>query len=291
MKDIPNQNETLGLTTAAGVADLVPADVFSELALEAVYAERQLAGVISATAEDLTAEAGSTVQVPYISRRTLPSSVAAGATVTAANTSVGTYSISLTKYGDRDTVQREVWEDQKIFDREDFVLNIARAFAEKVDDLCFDELETAAAGSSKTLAVAGTLTDVYDKIVECKAAMKKLKYKPGDVIFGPDVEAQLLKDTSEGIKEQNIAVSDGMVLKVAGLSAIVTPLANANAATAGMVQAIIIDRRRALGEAWGRRPDFSADYINTSDVFELVGYIRYGAAELDVNAIGHVKNP
>jgi hypothetical protein len=292
---MPNDEEILGLaaTTTTEVSTLIHDDVYSSLILEALYAARAFAGIVSATREDLTAEAGNDVQVPYMSARTAQGPIAEGVALTANASATGTYAITIEKFGDYDLVNREVFEDQTIFDENAFLRNQAEALAEKVDDLVWTELETAAAASSETLAVAGTLTDLYDQVVELKAKMKKLKVKPNFLITGPDQEAQFLKDTSEGIKLQQIQVRDGELMSVAGLPVIISPLCNANAATAGLVQAVMIDSRRAVGEAWGRRPERVVDRVTKadSDQVRLITWLRYGTDELDVNAIGHVKNP
>lgn len=290
----PDAEDILGLaaTTTTEVDSLIPEDMYSTLVLEALYAARQLAGVVSAVREDLTADAGDVVQVPFMSARSAQGPIAEGAALTATASATGTYPITVEKFGDYDLVNNEVFEDQTIFDENSFLTNQAEALAEKVDDLVFTELETAAAGSSETLAVAGTLTDLYDQIVELKAKMKKLKQKPNLIITGPDQEAQFLKDTSEGIKLQNIQVRNGELLSVAGLPVIITPLANANAATAGLIQAIMIDGRRAVGEVWGRRPQRVVDRVSgaPNDQTRLITWLRYGTDELELNAIGHVKN-
>lgn len=289
----PKQVLGLAATATSDVTDLIPEDVYSTRVLEALYAARKFAGIISAVKEDLTAKAGTIIQVPFMNRRTAQGPIAEGTALTANATTTGTYPIAIEKFGDYDLVNREVFEDQTIFTQEDFIRNMGEALAEKVDDLVYTELETAVAGSTETLAVAGTLTDLYDQVVELKAKMKKLNENPSHLLIGPDQEAQFLKDTSEGIKFQQISVREGELLAVAGLEVIVSSLANANAATAGLVQAIMIDARRALGEAWGRRPDTTVDAVSKieSDQVKIVTWIRYGTASLDLNAIGHVTNP
>lgn len=290
-----NPKQVLGLaaTASSDVTDLIPEDVYSTRVLEALYAARKFAGIISAVKEDLTAKAGTTVQVPYINRRTAQGPIAEGASLTANATTTGTYPIAIEKFGDYDLVNREVFEDQSVFTQEDFIRNMGEALAEKVDDLVYTELETAVAGSTETLAAAGVLTDLYDQVVELRAKMRKLKMVPSHLIIGPDQNAQFLKDTSEGIKHEQISVREGQVLTVAGLEVIESPLANANASTLNMVQAIMIDARRALGEAWGRRPDTTVDAVSKaeSDQVKIVTWIRYGTSTLDLNAVGHVKNP
>lgn len=288
-----NDDDVLGLTDTTDVADLIPADVFAAQVLDALYAERKFEGLIAGVNVDLTAKAGSVVQVPFMGRRTAQGPISPGGTLTANDSTFGTYPITVQKFGDYDRVQNEVFEDQDVFDVNDFTTNMGKALAERIDNEVYDALEAATPGSTETLAAAGVLTDLYDQIVELKAKMEKLNVKPSHVIIGPDQNAQFLKDTSEGIKLQSITVRDGQVVAVAGLPVINSSLANANTATAGAVQAIIIDRSRAVGEAWGRRPSMTVDRTTEapSDITRLVAWLRYGTDVMDTNAIGHVKNP
>jgi len=280
-------------TIASDVDDLIPADVYSTLVLEALYARRAFAGIVAAVEEDLTARAGNVVQVPYISPRTAQGPIAEGTALTENATSTGTYPITLQKFGDADLVNAEVWEDQTIFQREDFINNMGQALAVNVDQQVYDALEAATPGQSKVLTTEGVYTDLYDRIVELKQALKAAKYSPSHLLIHPDQEAQFLKDTDEGIKLGQIAVRDGELLRVAGLAVIVSPLANAVTTTFDEVQGIVIDRSRALGEAWGRRPNTKVDEMSESlkDQVRLVTWLRYGTAVLDTGAIGHIVNP
>lgn len=290
---MPNDEQTLGLTDTTDVATLIPADVFSAQVLDALYAERKFEGLLAGVQVDLTAKAGNVVQVPFIGARTAQGPIAPGGALTATDSSFGTYPITLDKYGDYDRVQNEVFEDQDAFDVNAFTTNMGKGLAERIDQEVYDVLEAATAGSTETLAAAGVLTDLYDQIVELKAKMEKLKVKPSHVIIGPDQNAQFLKDTSEGVKLLQIQVRDGLVVAVAGLPVVMSPLANANTATAGAVQAIIIDKSRAVGEAWGRRPNMTVDRTTEapSDITRLIAWLRYGTDVMDLTAIGHVKNP
>lgn len=292
---MPHPDQVLGLvdTLPADVAAQIPSDVYSDFILEGLYAARQLAGILAATEEDITAGDGDTVQVPFIDARAAQGPVSAGAALTATKSVTGTYSMVLGKYGDFEQIAREVFKDQSNFREPDFVRAQFLGLAEKVDDLVYTELETAtiAASHRKDLATKGVLTDVYDKIVEVRAALLTDKVKPTHVIVHPDVETQLLKDTSQGVKFESIRVANGRLLEVAGLTAVVTPLANANAATVNLVQAVVIDKSRAVGEAWGRRPEFLRDFSQIEkDLVKLVTWIRYGTSDLDVKAIGRVTN-
>lgn len=290
-----NDDKVLGLAATNAATDaavVIPDDVYGSLVLEAVYANRQLVGIVGATQENLVGVAGDRVRIPVIPARTGQGPIAEGTALTDTATTFTVKTVILDKYGDYDIVNREVFEDS-IFDEGAFVKNIAAALAETIDQAAFDVLEAVTPGSSEALATAGTLTDFYTQVVECKAAMEAAKVKPTHIIMAPSQAAQLLKDTNQGIVYDNIKVAGGKVLEVAGLEAVVTPLANANAATLNMVQAIIIDKSRALGEAWGRRPETVVDKqtLAEKDQVRIITWLRYGVDALDTAAIGHVVNP
>lgn len=291
---MPDADEVLGLTGVADVVDQIPDDVYADAVLEATYAERELTGIVSAVRENLQGRAGDTVKVPYIARRAAQGPVAAGGALAATAESTGVYAIQLKKFGDYDKIENEALEDQTNFDIDAFARNQAAALAEKVDQLVYDELETAAAANVITLAAADSLSDLYDKIVDAKAAMERQKgYKPSHVILGPDQVGQLLKDKDEGIKVMQIVAKDGEVTRVAGLTVVKTALANPDTSDLDAVQAIVIDKRRAVAEVWGRPPNLTVDRVSDAptDETRLITWIRYNAGELDPKATAHITNP
>lgn len=288
--------DVLGLTALSDVTNLVPRDLYSTQVLLALYAVRMFAGIISVVREDMTAGPGSTVKVPTISPRVAQGPISEGSALTATATTTSVYAITLAKYGDYDLVNKEVFHDQTIFSQADFITNIGNGLGEKVDQVVYDALKngTPASGNTATLAVAGTLTDLYAKIVTVRAGMKKNKVRPDFLLLGPDQEAQFLQDTNQGVRlAQTIVGPDGVLQILAGLKVIVSPLANSNTSAASRVQAILIDSKRAVGEAWGRRPDTIVDELSLSqnDQVKLVTWLRYGCAVLDPKAFGQVTNP
>lgn len=292
----PGPEHILGLAATnvgTDAAAAVPADVYATFVLEALYAERKFEGLVAATTEDLTAEAGDTVKVAALAARTAQGPIAEGTALTDNASSISVVPITLSKYGDYDLVNAEVFEDQKLFDSGDFLRNMGRALAEAIDQTAYDALEGAAAVHTEALATAGVYADLYDKVVDLKKKMEGAKLRPSHLIIHPDQEAQFLKDTSEGIKLTQIDASAGNVSMVAGLSVVVSPLANAQSATLSEVQAIVIDSSRALGEVWGRRPDTTVDDVSRRefDQVKLVTWLRYGNAVLEAAAVGHIKNP
>lgn len=290
---MPTPSQVLGLTTLAEVGTLVPTDVYSTQVLEALYEARILSGIVSAVREDLTGEAGNVVQVPFMDRRTAQGPIAPGECLNPVATVTGTYPITLQKFGDYDLIQNEVFEDQDAFSQQDFVNALGEGLAEKADRLLYEALIGATPGQTVALASSGDLTDFYAKVVALKAAMRATPgIRPSHLIVGPQQEAAILTDTDQGIKYDSIAVRNGDVLTVAGLEVIVVPWGNENVEDADAVQAVVIDSRRAVGEAWGRRPDSVVDRVSKAecDQTKVVTWMRYGVAVLDEDAIGHITN-
>lgn len=281
--------ETLTSTGNWGTA--VPDDVYSSILLDQLYETRSLAGV-ALMGGDLSGQAGSTVKVPYLSGVSAPSATSEGDAVASVQPAINFATVTLDKYMVHFELTRELLEDQMLVDQGQFLRWQAQAIAERQDIDVFTELNGATPGQSQTLATAGDLADVYDQIVELKADLRGAKYAPDSVIIHPDVEAQLLKDTSEGVKFGQLNVQNGEVLSIAGMRAYVTPHANANAATSNLVQAVVLDSSRAIAEAWGRRPMTIVDEFTKADEDEvrLITSIRWGVDEVDTGAIGHVTN-
>lgn len=278
------------MATYASISGIDP-DGVSNFVLQALYEARTLAGVVSAVREDITAEAGDVVRVAALGATTVGTQNTPGGALAANDTGITNVAITLQKHFTRENVPTEVFEDQDPITEALLLTGHATALAQQTDIDVFAALDAATPGQSKTLATKGDLTDVYAKIVDLKAALKAAKVNPDLCIVHPDVEAQLLKETAEGVKNRSITLgADGSVATVAGLRLLVTAHANANAATVNLVQAVVIDSRRAVGEAWGRRPDTKTDFDLDTDAYEYLCTVRYGASVIDTASVGHVVN-
>lgn len=279
-------------TSTTEAAEAIPSEVFADLLLEAAYAPTNLRGAVAATTVDLTARAGDTVSVLAMPTRSA-STVSEGTAVSDSSDDPTETTISLTKWGSMNVVTRETLEDSAVIDRNAYAANIMAALADQVGSRIATKLVDATPGSSEDLNTGGNLSDIYERIVDLKQALKANNMSPDTLLVHPDITAQFLKDEREGIVGGQIQVADGEVGSVAGLNVIESSHFNALNTTSGDEMATVIDSSRALGDAWGRRPELIVDEMTNADTDEvrLIGWMRYETEVIDTTAVGHVQNP
>ncbi len=280
-------------TSTTEAAEAIPSEVFSDLLLEALYAQDNLRGAVAASTVDLTARAGDTVSVIAMPRRSA-STVTEGSAVSDSADDPTETTIQLTKWGTRNDVTRETFEDS-ILTQNMFVANNMAALGEQVTSRIATKLVDATPGQSVNLATAGTLDDFYEKVVDLKQAMKGATnpVDPDMLLVHPDMTGQILKDARDGVIGQSIRTQNGNVMSVAGLEVVENNQFNALNNTSGDEMAVIIDSSRAVGEAWGRRPETIIDETTSADSDEVrtISWMRYETEVIDTNAVGHVQNP
>ena len=275
-------------------ADWIPADVYSKVIIQAAKEGRKLAGIIAAVKENLKAGQGDTIQVRYVPRRTAQGPIAEGAALTSTDTTVGTYSITVQKYGD----YVELSDESIYYTSGDIRGQILQAMADgwalKLDELVYNAIATATPGSTVTLSTAGDESELYGAIVELKAQMEA-KHIPADdliLIIHPTVEAILAKETSLGVRGQMVKFdNNGNLQSVAGVKTIVTSVANEWSSDLNAVLAVMIAKSRAVGEVWGKPLKFWEWYDGTTNMYKDGYWAYYGVAAMDTDGIGHIINP
>lgn len=280
------------LTTTTQTAEWIPTETWAKLILEGAWEARKLSPAVAAVSYNKNAGEGSNIEVRYFPARTAQGPITEGNALSATSSDPTVKAITIAKYGDYDLVTGETFEDTSDDFKARLVNSMGYAIGEKLDDIVYTELETATPGSSKTLTTKGDGTSLYDKVVELRGDMLAAKVRPDTLIIHPDYEASLLKETVQGVRGNMVTVgNDGHIDRVAGLNVIVSAAANASAATTHIVQAIVIDSTRAVGEAYGRPLEFkTAEPDIEYDRTKVVCWIRYGADELDTAGIGHIVN-
>ena len=281
------------LTTTTQTAEWIPTETWAKLILEGAWESRKLAGIVSAVEYDKNAGEGTNIEVRFFPARSAQGPISEGNALTATSSDPTVKAITIAKYGDYDLVTGETFEDTSDNFKVRLANSMSHAISEKLDALVYAELETAVEGYTATLTTAGTITELYDKVVELRGDMLGGKVKPDTLIIHPDMEAAFAKETSQGVRGMMVNFgNDGNLSKVAGLNVVVSAAANANTTTTTEVQAIVIDSSRAVGEAYGRPLEFkTAEPDIEYDRTKVVCWIRYGTAELDTEGIGHVINP
>ena len=257
-------------------------EVFSKLVLEGAQEERKLSEVVAASVENLKAGSGSTVKITYFPARTAEGPIAEGDSVTGSASTMESFSVVIGQYADYDFLNGfslfEAGDDVKIA-----LLNaMGKGFAAKFDATVYaamaDETDTPV---TKTLVIADGLAKLVDAIVDAKAEMAKIGAKPEYVLMGPVQEAELLKLTLEGMPAAGLmVVTEGELKRIAGLKAIVTTQFP-DTYVDGEIQAIVLDKSRAVAEAYGMRPTFEEKRDEASNTYKEYVWAYYGVSVLD----------
>lgn len=139
--------------------------------------------------------------------------------------------------------------------------------------------------------------DLYDKIVDLEAAMRAAGYFRGVdpiLIISPTVAAYL--KYKDGLNMPSYIASsvrmDGLKLAQIGNIRVIESCHANSCATSATVQAILLDPSRAIGEAWGKRPEFKIDDDPIECESQKIVFRMWAAfSVLDNAAIGHILNP
>jgi hypothetical protein len=314
MKDL------IELTTTTETTSWIPVDSYADLILEGAVAYGQLSGVITAVNHDFTGCQGKIIQVRSVNKRTAQDlGAVTGKTdcLSATSQTVTTYSITLKVLGDYDEVG-ETALFQTCGDLKAQILNeMAKGIAEKQDQDIITELLTAGGVPSVSFSLAsamkcftnypnwvtrasghasaiwGAANNLYDGIVHSVGSMRNNAYEPDYLILNPNVAAFLKINYDNRMLDAMIDYdkATGKLTRVAGLKVIETPHAETCKVTSAATMAIVIDSSRAVGEAWGKRPQYTEVYEPECLYFKEVISLFWAAGRLDPLAIGHIRNP
>jgi len=301
---------------AGGIGAWIPSEHFADLILEGVYQKGQLAGKITALNYDMGAGKGNVVNVRYVSKRNnvqeISSCVTGSSCLSAASTTFGDYPITIKMQGDYDIVcdfamwkstgdgysqianemsnSLAAWRDLKIW--EDLCNHWASAAAQTT---------TCSWSSSRTTdTCCNYCFDIYNAIIDSRQYLYGQGYNPDTVIIHPYAASYLyFKENGNPPAVQDIMPllkygEDGHIRSIAGMRVIEAKAAvadDADPSDGGDELAFVIDSKRALGEAWGKRPTFTKDYIPECNNYKMVVWEYWGHDGLDTNAISVISNP
>ena len=313
MKDL------IQLTTETETTTWIPADSYADLIFEANVCYGQLSGVITCVDHDFGACEGKIIQVRSVPARTAQTLSGIGITdcLSATSSTLTTYSITLSKYGDYDTLP-----GFSIFQtcgplKQALLNEMGKGLAKKRDQdiltamlafgvpcassslasalQCFGNAPKWAVSQTAT-AIWGRAVDLYDKICYSVGSMRNDSYSPDTLIINPNVAAFL----KTNYNQYNIGAPapGGIVIdenhrlsKCAGLNVIECCNMSACTGLSGATVAMVVDTSRAVGEGWGMRPKYSEVYEPECDYYKEVVMMYWGCNELDRKAIHHIRNP
>ena len=297
--------ELTELTNDTSLATWIPADYYADLILEASVCYGQLSGVITALDYDAEQGSGGIVQVRYASSRSAQGPMEACECLSAASSTLGTYSITIYPYGDYDQMcGYSLWKAKGPV--KDVILNeMAKGLANARDSAIWDAIVTLTPGyhAHSTASCGSTTTDstyccgnkfahsFYNAIVSVTQEMKSNCYHPDYLILNPTVARYFYnKDYLYENGFQTKYDANGNMTMLHGLKVIETGVAT-DCSTSATTLAVIIDSSKAVGEAWGKRPTFEETRVPECDYYKEVIWMYWGCHEMDLNAIGHVLNP
>ena len=310
--------EIVELTTETETTTWIPADSYANLILEAAVCYGQLSGVITCVDHDFSACQGKIIQVRSVPARTAQALTGIGITdcLSATSSTLTTYSITLAKYGDYDTLP-----GFSIFQtcgplKQALLNEMAKGLAKTRDTTIITAMTTwgipsvsksltsalrcfqgypdwRTHSSTQATAIWGNAIDLYDQIIHSVGSMRNAAYNPDYLIINPNVAAFLKINYDNKILDNLVTYNkdDGTLSKIGGLNVIECCNMTACLATSGATIALVIDSSRAVGEAWGMKPKYTEVYEPECDYYKEVLMMYWGAAHLDKHAICHIRNP
>jgi len=284
--------EELANTTTSDISAIIKSEVFSKLIIEEASLGRVLAGVISASKEDIGKGDGDTVKVRIFPKIAV-AQVAEGASNEAGAYKPFASTVSIKRYSVSLPITAQSLYEASVDIQAEIVSRISGGWADKMDEVILSKLDLGAAtGTSytpavkKVLASAGNLGDLYDKLKAAKDDMRKKGWEPDMLVCGYDVAQQLLAEYEDMNYRKVVKVDeDGNVKSVYGLKVIVSPKAPAVSDTVNEVVAIILDSSIAVVEARGMPAKFEEkrepEYDRYLEVFNAYWGVDVVKADLD----------
>lgn len=229
--------------------------------------------------------------------------------ISCTSTSFSTYTLTISQHGiSREICDYDIWDVGEKY-RTEYLKDLGQVWAEFFDWQVYSELETATAGYTCSIAsttwtctraMSGSccsdsvLTSLYNCIDNVIVQMRSAYYKPDYIIMHPTV-ASIFRSmqTPTPIFGSGVKMgANGELESILGVK--VVEYNAANTCTAGDAGgnepvAIVIDSRRAVGAAFGKRPTLESDRNIDCNSTTYAMWCFFGAAELDTSAIGHVR--
>jgi len=290
------------------ISNWSPSENFIKAIWHTVYAESKLLGVASVNF-NVAAGAGNVVDIRTIGKFSAPSELAACECGSCASNSLSKYSITLKQYALGTVICGFDLHDIGYDYYKKTVEAMGKRYAEFFDDQLWSELNTATAGYTKDLdnalsctpSIAGScctdssLVDLYNAVVDVVAYMQGQDYEPDYIIMHPSVSAILKRMQTPSVQPWASSIisidSEGRLAKFNGLKVIEFSGASSCTNASGTHVAIVIDSRRALGAAFGKKPFLKKEESASCNSTELYMWSYFNCAELDTGAISHVQNP
>jgi len=293
------------------VSAWTPADVWCNAIWYAAQCGRQLSGVVTMRGCDINAGDGLAVQIRTISADSgIGSALGACECASCVNNTFSTHTLTLQRFDIyKVACNLDLFSVGPIL-KEAMIQTMADAFIAGIDSAIYTALTGAAAGQTEQLASNAACepaeptdgacckfaANLYREIIQLEATMRAAGYgKQGFYLILHPTVALYLK-YKEGVNPppwvNNITMEGNELAKIGKINVIeycgATECTDASEAVVG----VLLDPKRAVGEAYGKKPYLKTDEDPIEcDSWKYVMRSYFAVSALDVNAIGHIINP
>jgi len=302
------------LTTDTNVAAWIPTEDFVDLVLEGIVCYGALSGNgVCALDYDMGAGKGDTVNVRTVTARTHTcANTTAGNCLSVTSNTFSEHTIDVNQQGDYDKIASFTeWKTKG-----NLLKQVANEMSKRLancrdatmwTNLCGAAANTtinttsAWAASRATDSCCNFTFDIYNAIIDAKQHLSGDCYSPDTILIHPYVAAYLYYKENGNIPPVgDIAPlvrysADGSGLEsIAGMRVVEVGVAVADDSSPSSTNdelAFVIDSSRAMGEVWGKRPDFNQFYDGKCNAIELTLWTYWGTSILDANAIVAIESP
>jgi len=304
--ELREQEEYFGGATAVPA---IPRDNFADMILEAALCHSQLVGKITQMEFDVAQGQGGVVQVPMIAARVGQGPFTTDCRcLTAASSTITTATVTIASWGDYELMcEFPLWKATP-YVKGAIINEMAKGLANRMDYFIWQQIWTIANAASHhwhtTVSCNSTATtgvccvyrfDLWDRIIQGTASMQATGRNPDTIIMSPTVAAWFHKNPGFMDSHPNLLQMDNMghITYINGLKYIPFCAARACAVSTGApsVLVAIIDSKRAIAEAWGKRPTWEEVRDPHCDDYQEVVWAYWGATSVDAGAIWGILNP
>lgn len=302
--DSPADDDPSDTDCNVDVSSWSPADVYVNAIWHTMFESVNLLK-LAVPGLDVKAGDGMSVQIRTIARSS-KDDITTTATpcdcISCTSTSFNTYTLTISQHGiSREICDYDIWDVGERY-RTEYLKDLGQVWGEFFDWQVYNELNTATPGYSESLAtadpnVAGScctdafLQDSYYAVDNVITRMRANYYKPDYMIMHPRMAAVFRRiQTPSPIFGDAIELDNNGALKsILGVKVIEYNAApDPTTSGSGEELIVIIDSRRAVGAAFGKRPTLESDRNIDCNSTTYAMWCFFGAGELDTDAIGHV---
>jgi len=282
------------LTEKAAFADWIPADTYAATILDALQEKEKLQDTIGLRLIKPELQENNKVQIKKKSIRTAQGAISEGNALTETDqTAPTTVEIEMFKYGDADLITAESMEDTTDDVKGLILTSMGDALGIKLDQLRVAAMTDTGMSDHEVVLPTVKGQPLWDDIVDLNAKLQGNNVEGNMIIMHPTTLAYFLKTDpfkSAAVYGTLNALTSGEIGVIGGLRVIVTNKANTLSATVDVILCVILDSSLALVELYGRPITFSESYVQLTDQYRVVTWLRYGVDAMNEEAIGWIVN-